>query len=210
MSLFPLFVELAGKRVVVVGGGKVGQRKAAAVVLAGGLVRIVDPALAPSADVVSEPYSARHIADAQLVFACATPEVNARVVSDAKICGIWVNAASDPDAGDIILPAVVKRGDLTIAVSTGGASPALSRRIREKLEAVFDESFAAWVELFAEVRPVVLEAISDPERRRVLLDGFADWPWLERIRNEGVEAVRARIMALVTRAEGAENTEHQN
>ena len=190
MSLFPLFVDLAGKRVVVVGGGKVGRRKAAAAVLAGGLVRVVDPALAPSAEVVSEPYSARHIADAQLVFACATPDVNARVVSDATLCGIWVNAASDPDAGDILLPAVVKRGDLTIAVSTGGASPALARRIREKLKVEFDESFAAWVALLAEMRPLVLEAIPDPERRRALLDGFADWPWLDRVRAEGVDAVR--------------------
>ncbi|HUR53763.1 MAG TPA: NAD(P)-dependent oxidoreductase, partial [Gemmataceae bacterium] len=148
MSLFPLFVDLAGKRVVVVGGGKVGRRKAAAAIAAGAVVCVVDPFEASggrqppgvsscedqnrvadatrSPEHISSPYSPEHIADAHLVFACATPEVNARVVADATARGIWVNSATD--GGDVLLPAVVKCGDLTIAVSTGGASPALAKR----------------------------------------------------------------------------------
>ena len=211
MSLFPLFVDLAGKRVVVVGGGTVGRRKAAAALAAGAVVGVVDPKANPdregggvcdshplphgrgSPEHIRAPYSPDHLAGAHLVFACATPDVNARVVSDAKARGIWVNAASDPGAGDVFLPAVVTRGDLTIAVGTGGASPALARRIRDKLEAEFDESFAAWVQLLAELRPVVLQTIPDAERRQAVLDALADWPWLDRLRAEGVEAVRAAM-----------------
>ena len=86
---------------------------------------------------------------------------------------------------------------MTIAVGTGGASPALARRIREKLEAEFDDTFAAWVALLDELRAVVLATVPDPERRRELLDALADWPWLERLRAEGVEATRAAMRAAV-------------
>jgi precorrin-2 dehydrogenase/sirohydrochlorin ferrochelatase len=102
---------------------------------------------------------------------------------------VWVNAAAAPAAGDFALPAVVRLGDLTLAVSTGGAAPALARRIREKLEAEFDEAFAEWVRVLAEVRRDVLATIPDEARRRELLDSFADWPWLARLRTEGADAV---------------------
>lgn len=192
MSLFPLFVDLAGKRVVVVGGGKVGRRKADAARAAGAVVCVVDP-VAP-ADTSAE-YAPAHLVDAHLVFACATPDVNARVVADATARGVWVNSATD--AADVILPAVLTRGDLVIAVSTGGASPALARRIRDKLDAEFDDAFTAWVQLLAELRPVVLSTVPDADRRRALLDDLADWQWLARIRAEGVDAVRAAMRAVV-------------
>lgn len=195
MSLFPLMVELAGKRVVVVGGGKVGQRKAAAARAAGAVVVVVDP-VAP-ADITAT-YSPEHLDGAHLVFACATPEVNARVVADATARGVWVNSATDD--GTAILPAVVTRGDLTISVSTGGASPALARRVREKLEAEFDDAFAAWVQILAELRPVVLASVADRDRRRSLLDDLADWRWLDAIRAGGSAAVRAAMLELVGRA----------
>ena len=75
---------------------------------------------------------------------------------------MWVNSATDPQTGDCFLPAVVRRGGLAVAVSTGGASPALARRIRERLEAEFDDAFAAWIGLLDELRPVVLAAVAPP------------------------------------------------
>ena len=210
--MFPVVLDLTGRLVVVVGGGAVGRRKAAAALAAGATVRVVDPVRTdPSPrppppqgegeegenQWVAEPYHPNHLVGAALVFACATPEVNARVVADAKARGVWVNAASDPTAGDFTLPAVVRRGGLTLAVGTGGASPGLARRIREWLEAEFDESFAEWVALLDEVRGEVLAAVPDPARRRELLDGFADWVWLARLRAEGVEAVRTAMRAAV-------------
>jgi precorrin-2 dehydrogenase/sirohydrochlorin ferrochelatase len=204
--MLPLFLDVTGKRVVVVGGGPVGRRKAAAAAAAGAAVVVVDPrplADLPGIEHVAEPYRAEHLAGARLVFAAAPPEVNARVAAEAAVRGIWVNTATDPAAGDVFVPAVVRSGGLTLAVGTGGAAPALARRVREKLEAEFDETFAEWVRLLDEARPLVLQSVADPGRRRALLDGFADWPWLARLRAEGADAVRAAMHKLIEGERGA-------
>lgn len=203
--MFPVTLDLTGRTVVVVGGGAVGRRKAGAARAAGAVVRVIDPRppADPAAwDWVAEPYCPEHLAGACLVFACATPEVNAAVVADAQVRGVWVNSATDPGGGDYHLPAVVRRGGLTLAVGTGGASPALARRIREKLEAEYDAAFGAWVHLLNELRPEVLAAVPDMDARRALLDALADWPWLERLRAEGVEAVRAAMRATIRASRG--------
>ncbi|MBA4065851.1 MAG: siroheme synthase [Isosphaera sp.] len=184
--MLPVMLDVAGKPVVVVGGGAVGTRKAAAARAAGAVVTVIP-----------EAYRPEHLDGAFLVFACAPPEVNAAVVADARARGVLVCSASDPPAGDFVLPAVVRAGGLAVAVSTGGAAPALARRIREKLEAEFDAAFGAWVRVLAEVRPVVLARVTDPARRRELLDAFADWPWLARVRAEGADAVKAAMLAAV-------------
>lgn len=200
--MFPVLLDLTGRRVVVVGGGAVGRRKAAAARTAGADVVVVDPRPPgePGVAHLAEPYRAEHLAGACLAFAAATPEVNARVVADARRLGVWVNSATDPRAGDCVLPAVVRRGGLTVAVGTGGAAPALARRIRERLESQFDDTFAAWVALLDELRPVVLATVTDPARRRELFDALADWPWLERLRAEGAAVTRAAMFAAVRAA----------
>ncbi|MBA4189255.1 MAG: siroheme synthase [Planctomycetaceae bacterium] len=202
--VFPVVLNLAGRVVVVVGGGAVGTRKAAAAIAAGATVRIVDPTqplggLTPPARQIpiSEAYRSNHLDGAFLVFACATPAVNAQVVADAQARGILVNSASDPITGDFTLPSVVRSGDLTLAVSTGGAAPALARRLREKFEAEFDATFADWLRVLTEMRTVVLAEVPDSARRRELLDGFADWPWLARMRSEGADAVQTAMLECV-------------
>jgi precorrin-2 dehydrogenase/sirohydrochlorin ferrochelatase len=196
--VLPILLDVSDKLAVVVGGGAVGLRKARAARDAGAAVRVVDPAAVPDSSFmwVAEPYRIEHLDGASLVFAAATPDVNTYVVADARTRGLWVNAATDPERGDFALPSVVQRGGLTVAVGTGGASPALARRIREKLDAEFDAAFADWVDVLAELRSEVL-AIPDEPRRRELLDALADWPWLARLRSEGVEAVRAAMRGVI-------------
>ena len=198
--MFPILLNLSGRLVVIVGGGAVGLRKLSAVVGSGAGVRLIDPQplpnLPPEVTHLTEAYRAEHLEGASIAFACAAPEVNAQVVADCRARGVWVNAASAPEAGDFQLPAVVRRGELTLAVSTGGASPALARRIREKLEAEFDELFAEWVRVLAEVRRDVLATVADEARRRELLDSFAEWHWLARLRAEGADAVLEAMRAV--------------
>lgn len=201
--MLPISLNLSGRLVVVVGGGAVGLRKLSALGGTGAVIRLIDPEpqtnLPPAVAHITEAYRAEHLDGAALVFACATPEVNVQVVGDARERGVWVNAATSPDDGDFALPAVVRRGDLTIAVSTSGASPALARRIRERLETEFDAAFAEWVRVLAEVRREVLAAVPDEERRRELLDSFAGWAWLERLRADGADTILASMRILVHR-----------
>jgi precorrin-2 dehydrogenase/sirohydrochlorin ferrochelatase len=199
--VLPGLLNLSGRRVVVIGGGSVGMRKLSAVLDGGGAVLLVDPRplpnLPPGVTHLAEPYRADHLAGAALAFACATPAVNAQVVADCRSRGVWVNTATAPAEGDFALPAVVQRGAFTLAVGTGGASPALARNVREKLEVELDGAFAEWVRILAEVRAEVLATVPDAERRRELLDSFADWGWLARLRAEGVDAVRAAMLEKV-------------
>ena len=198
--MLPVMLDLRGKRVLVVGGGPVGRRRALSAFHAGAAVRLVAPeglhedfAAYTSVEWIQSNYRTEHLDGMALVFAAATPAVNEQVTLDAIRRGVWVNSASDPTAGDFTLPAVVRRGELTLAASTGGAAPALARRIREKLEGDFDEHFAAWIRLLETIRPAVRENIPDPERRRDLLADFADWPWLERLKGHGEDDTR-RLM----------------
>jgi precorrin-2 dehydrogenase/sirohydrochlorin ferrochelatase len=195
-------LNLVGRVVVVVGGGAVGSRKAAAAIAAGATVRVIDLAAQvaqPNITHIPEAYHAAHLDGAFLVFACATSSVNVQVVADAQARGILVNSATDPSAGDFTLPSVVRCGDLTLAISTGGAAPALARRLREKFEAEFDAAFADWLRVLADVRAVVLAEVPHEARRRELLESFADWPWLLRLRAEGSDAVRAAMLSQIRR-----------
>lgn len=201
--MLPLFLDITDRLVVVIGGGPVGRRKASAVLAAGGRVRLVclEPRPAemddPRLDWRTEAYAPDHLDGAALVFAAGPPELNAQVVADARACGVWVNAASEPAAGDFFVPATVRRGDFVLAISSGGAAPALTQIVRERLEAEFDEAFGVWVSLLAEVRPLVMQRIADDEKRRNALTALCQWHWLDRLRNEDVQNVRAAMYAVL-------------
>lgn len=162
MSYYPLFVELAGRCCLVIGGGPVAERKVQGLVAAGAAVTVVSPdltatlhglAAAGRIGYTSRQYRAGDLAGFALAFV-ATDDgaVNGAVAREGRERGVWVNAADDPAHCDFILPAVVRRGPLTVAVGTDGASPALARIVREELEAHLPPEYAALAELVRDVR----------------------------------------------------------
>ena len=162
MGYYPIFMEMARRACVVIGGGAVAERKVDGLLDVGAAVTIVGPSLsAPLAALVrggkvrhvAREYAPGDLAGYRFAFVATDDrEVNAAVACEGDERGVLVNAVDDPARCDFILPAVVRRGELVVAVSTGGASPALTRAIREDLEAYFTEDYAALAEVVAEVR----------------------------------------------------------
>jgi precorrin-2 dehydrogenase/sirohydrochlorin ferrochelatase len=144
-----------------------------------------------------EAYTPAHLDGASLVFAAGPAELNARIVADARVRGLWVNAASEPASGDFFLPATLRRGDFVLAISSGGAAPILTQRVRERLEAEFDETFGVWVSLLAEMRPLLMEHIVGAEQRKQAMTALCQWHWLERLRRKEVSNVRSAMLAAI-------------
>jgi siroheme synthase-like protein len=162
MGYYPIVLQLGDRPCLVIGGGPVAERKVEALLAAGAQVTVVSPAVTPRIASWAEESRIRLIARCYrkgdltghvLVFA-TTGEgaVSAAVAAEGRRLGVWVNAADDPEHCDFILPSVLRRGELTVAVSTGGASPALSRALREELEVYLGENYQMLIEVASEVR----------------------------------------------------------
>ena len=156
---YPVFLDLIGKRALVVGAGPVAARKVAGLLRAGADVTVVAP------DAVSEiaedpdvrwherPYRRGEVASyAIAITATSDPAVNRQVARDGNAANVWVNSADDPENCAFILPSVVRRGGLQIAVSTNGRSPAMAQWARRRLEALFTDAHGAALDVLAEVR----------------------------------------------------------
>src|SRR5215218_1427318 len=156
--LYPIFLDLDGRRCVVVGGGEVASRKARKLLQARAGVVVISPEITTELESVAvevhrRPYKEGDLEGAYLVFAATdSREANAAVAREAKERGIPVNVADRPRDGDFALPATLRRGGLQVAVSTGGASPTLARRIRDAMEPSFAAEWAGIVERFRTAR----------------------------------------------------------
>ena len=153
-----MFVSVAGRRCVVVGGGGVAARKARGLLEHGAAVVVVSPEIrseleTTDAEILRRPYESGDLEGAFLAFAATDSRgVNAAVTLEARERGIPVNVADRPTEGDFASPATLRRGGLQVAVSTGGASPTLARRIKEELEPAFAPEWAGIVEKFGVAR----------------------------------------------------------
>ncbi|MDP6559731.1 MAG: bifunctional precorrin-2 dehydrogenase/sirohydrochlorin ferrochelatase [Candidatus Binatia bacterium] len=162
MGSYPISIEMTGRPCVVIGGGVVAERKVQGLLETSAEVTVISPNLTESLHLwvregklahKARKYLAGDLEGYDLAFvATDDPHMNSSVAREGKKNQIWVNAADDPSHCDFILPSVLKRGDLTVAVSTGGASPALSRAIREGLEFNFTEDHAELAHMVAQVR----------------------------------------------------------
>ena len=195
MGYYPVLLDLAGRRCVMVGGGIIAGRRVDGLLTAGARVTVISPRLTRTLaalaaegriDHEAREYRAGDLDGADLAFvATDAGEVNAAVAREARARGVWINAADDPARCTFILPALVRRGDLTVAVATGGSSPALARAIREELETYLTDDYATLAAIAAEARrevralgrPVTADAwrrALGPEVRRLIVERGRD------------------------------------
>jgi len=150
-DLLPLFLNLNGRDVLLVGGGPVAAAKLQQLLAAGAQVRIVAPAVTaeiqPHPDVTIErrPFAPSDLDGAWLVVAAATPDVNRQVAEEAEPRRLFVNAVDDPANASAFLSGVVRRDGVTLAISTSGAAPALTALLREGLDALLPRDLSAWM-----------------------------------------------------------------
>ncbi len=192
MRYYPVFLDIAGRPAVVIGGGEVALRKVEGLLDAGAQVTVVSPALHPGLKALVAAGRARHIAreyrpgdlDGHVLAIVGTDDssVNAAVASAGKQRGVWVNAVDDPANCDFIMPSIVQRGNIILAASTSAGSPAMARKLREDLEEFLTDDYALMLDLVARVRqelrdrgvtvePDVWNAALDAEVKRLLGEG---------------------------------------
>lgn len=182
-GLFPMFVKLEGKRCLVVGAGKVGEPKISGLLETGARVHVI--ALEASETVHQWARAGRialeirAFAPADLdgsflaIVATASRDLNGSIYREAQARGVLCNVVDVPEYCDFYYPAVVRRGDLQIAISTNGQSPSLAQKLRQQLEQQFGPGYAQWVAELGETRKLVLASDLDPQRKSDLLHSLA-------------------------------------
>jgi len=184
VNYFPVFLNVRGKPCVVVGGGSIGSRKASALVEAGAVVTVVSPTTGKSLlDHVSEGtvrhvrrhYQTGDLKGCLLAYAATgLAEVDEAMMAEARNEGVLINVVDRSSMCDFIAPAVVRRGDITLAISTNGKSPGLAKLIRRKLERVVTPAYAEVLSLVADKRSELKQSVSSAHERKRLLREFTE------------------------------------
>ena len=177
-TLYPMMVNLAGRRCLVVGGGTVAERKVMRLLECGAEVVVVSPTATPrlAASAASRRIRWRHrgvrdadLSGAFLVFAATDdPEVNRDIARRMRSVGGLVNVVDDPEACSFLVPAVLRRGELTIALSTGGGSPALAKKLRQHLEQTIGPEYAKFLRALRLLREQTKQTVRDPKKRQAI------------------------------------------
>ncbi|MBS3947570.1 MAG: bifunctional precorrin-2 dehydrogenase/sirohydrochlorin ferrochelatase [Dethiobacter sp.] len=206
-NYYPVFLALQGKLCLVVGGGDVAARKVASLLECAAAVRVVSPTLLPELETLASegqitvfrrPFASADTDGASLVIAATNqPAVNRLVALDCRQRKIPVNVVDAPELCDFLVPATIRRGPLTIAVSTGGTLPAMARKIRRKLEEDFDQSYGLLLVALGSARSRVLDKIADSGRRKRIFSALAAADLLSVIQAEGVAALEEEIERLI-------------
>ena len=198
MTYYPILLDLKGKKALVVGGGKVAWRKIDTLLEHGAMVHVIAKELNATLKEYAEggriaylgsEFTEKHLSDVFLVIAATDDaQMNQEISEAAKSRGLLINAVDQPADCNFIVPSVLRRGDLQIAVSTSGRSPALAKKVREDLENVFGIEYADLLNLLGQLRKRVLpRCLSGAENKKIfydlvhspLLEAVAkgDWVW---------------------------------
>ena len=202
---YPILLNIQDKKCLVVGGGNVAWRKVCSLKEAGARVTVVSPEFCPEMEnetgieKIQQKYEEGFLNGAWVVVASTDDEeVNKKVYYDAVKRGILVNVVDRPEFCSFIVPATINRGDLSISISTGGASPALARNIRESLEKQFGDEYGEFAKLLSETRRKIFSEVSDESIRRDILQRVAGLDILEIIKQKGMSEAKKKILGIIS------------
>ncbi len=201
---YPVYLDVKGKKCVIIGGGKVAYRKACSLKDAGADVTVISPDICPELSkekglmLINKSYDESCLDGAMLVIAATdNEEVNKKVSSDAGKRNIIINVVDRPELCSFIVPSTVNRGDLCISISTGGASPALAKNIRKELEGVFGSEYAEYTNLLTKMRDIAISDVKDDAKRRKILQRLAEKDILEIVKTKGTEEAEAKMREII-------------
>jgi precorrin-2 dehydrogenase / sirohydrochlorin ferrochelatase len=204
---YPAILDIAGRRALVVGAGKVGEGKITGLVNAGAAVKVVSLTATPQVqrwaddgaiDLELRPYESSDL-DGRFLVIAATEDnhTNVRVYEDAERRQMLCNVVDVTHLCNFILPSIVRRGDLAIAVSTGGASPALARRIRISLGQCYGDEYAVGMELLGSLREELKTLYPHPHERKVIFERMVYSELMDLVRAGNAEAIEAWVQRCI-------------
>lgn len=198
-------IGLDSQNTIVIGGGRIALRKVEALLAAGAKISVISPELAPELKQLNEigsinaferPFRSGDLQGAFLVIAATNdPAVNQVVWEESQRVGCLINVVDCPNLSNFIMPAVLRRGDLSLAISTGGASPALARRLRERLEEQIGPEYEDLVELLAELRPELQARFKPGGPRLAAALDLVDSDLLQILKDHGYRTARGYALA---------------
>jgi len=204
MRYYPMFLRVEGRPCLVVGGGEIAERKAATLLDTGARVTVISPRLtaglaqrvaAGELVYLPRPYRSGDLSGFLLAFAATDDEaVHAQIACDAEAAGVLLNVVDRPQLCTFIVPSVLTRGDLVVAVSTGGGSPALARHVRQRIADTVGPEYERALVVLARLRERLRDAPLSAEERRQIFSGLVESELIECVREQDDAAVD-RVLA---------------
>lgn len=208
VKTYPIcLIGLERRQAVVLGGGDVATRKVGELLEAGAHVTVISPSVTPELEalakarritIIGRPYRNGDLSEAFLAIAATDdPRVNQAIWQDAERQGCLVNVVDDPAHCHFITPAVIRRGDVTVTISTGGTSPALAKRLRERLETVVGPEYGELAALLAELRPELRSRYTQEKDRQEAAFRLVDSDLISIVMAQGIEEAKMRAWQLL-------------
>jgi len=207
MPYYPIFLDLDNQKVLVVGGGEVAERKIRTLLIYGCQISIISPHLTPHLkELVAKkrihhlPYeSLGTVMDDAFMVITATddPELNKQIAWRARKQGVLVNAVDRPGDCNFIMPSIVKRGDLQIAISTAGKSPALAKKLRKEMERMFGPEYDSFLDLLGMIRKKLLSRGQAPSRNKIVFQELVDSNLLDLIKKGNRNGVSTTLRSIL-------------
>lgn len=187
--LYPLMLNLDRRKVAIIGGGTIAERKAAGLIEAGAIVTIISPNVTAALHVMIDSrkcmwrnkyFESNDIAEFFIIIAATNDALVNQMVKQSAMEHQLVLLIDDPSSSDFQIPALMRRGDLSISISTNGASPKLAKKIKNQLAEQYDERYESYLEFLQQARSFILENVHDSDKKNMLLTKILD----ERFLNE--------------------------